>query len=161
MRGRRGARTETDLEAILAGVAAASDVEIVSFDGNKRALAKREFAKVVGGQALEVLGRLRACVRVSRAPADDRRQRTLESKEAPSVEYFMLYGTACLGLFSRVPLRHLLLEPGEVAVATAGVGDDIVCVLGMLRDDCVVDNAAAFVEKDGERRGVGRERLEG
>ena len=85
----------------------------------------------------------------------------MESKESPSLEYLMLYGTVCLGLFSRVPLRDLLLEPGEVAVATAGVGDNIVRVLGMLRDDCVVDNAAVFVEKDGERRGVGRERLEG
>ena len=85
----------------------------------------------------------------------------MESKETPSFKYFMLYGTVCLGLFSRVPLRDLLLEPGEVAVTTAGIGDDIVRVLGMLRDDSIVNNAAAFVEKDGERRGVGRERLEG
>ena len=69
----------------------------------------------------------------------------MESKKSPSLEYFMLYGSVCLGLFSRVPLCHLLLEPGEVAVAAAGVGDDIVRILGMLRDDSIVDDAAAFV----------------
>ena len=84
----------------------------------------------------------------------------MESKKSPSIEYLVLDGAVCVGLFSRVPLRDLLLEPGEVAVATAGIGNDVVRVLGMLRDDGVVNNATAFVEEDRECRGVGRERLE-
>ena len=84
----------------------------------------------------------------------------MESKETPSVEYLMLDEAVCLSLFSRVPLLHLLLEPGEIAVATAGIGNDVVRVLGMLRDDGVVNNATAFVEENRECRGVGRERLE-
>ena len=51
----------------------------------------------------------------------------------------------------------LLLEPGEVAVAAAGVGDDVEGVVGVFGDDGVVDDAAALVEEHGERGGVGRE----
>ena len=73
----------------------------------------------------------------------------------------MLNLALCLGLLARVPLLEALLEPREVTVPSAGVGDDVVRVLGVLGDDGIVNYAAALVEEDGEGRRVGREGVEG
>ena len=50
------------------------------------------------------------------------------------------------------------LKLRRVAVAPAGVGDDVVGVGGVLCDDGVVDDAALLVEENGERGGVRLER---
>ena len=60
-----------------------------------------------------------------------------------------------------VPLLEAVGEPGKVAVAPAGVCDDVISVVGVLGDDGVVDDAAGGVEEDGEGGGVVGEGVEG
>lgn len=49
-----------------------------------------------------------------------------------------------------VPLSQLGGKPGEVALTTTGVGDNVPCVVRVFGDDGVVDDSAGFVEEDGE-----------
>lgn len=68
----------------------------------------------------------------------------------------MLDLAACR-LRARIPLFQLLFKPGKVSVAAACVGDHVERVFGMFGDDSVVDDAAALIQEDGERGGVGHE----
>ena len=56
-----------------------------------------------------------------------------------------------------VELGELLLEEGRVLVSAAGVGDNVVRVVAVLRDDRVVDDTAGLVQQDAQ---VALERLQ-
>jgi hypothetical protein len=115
-------------------------MEVKPLDRNKRRLAKCELLEVVGRELLQIL----CCAG------------TLEREQSPAIEHFEL-NLAVLGTLARIPFRQLLLEPRQVTITPAGVSYDIEDVLGVLGDDCVVDNTAMLVEEYRERRVVGFE----
>lgn len=47
-----------------------------------------------------------------------------------------------------IPLFELLLEPREITVTSAGVRDDVICVVRVFGDDGVVDDTAPLVQED-------------
>ncbi len=75
----------------------------------------------------------------------------MEGEQAPVFEDLVLDRAFGLGLVTGIPLSQLLLEPCEVAIAAAGVGDDVEGVVCVLGDNCIVDDAPALVEEHGER----------
>lgn len=68
----------------------------------------------------------------------------------------MLHGTP-FRPSARIPLGELVAEPGEVFFACAGIGDNVVGVVGVLGDHGVVNDAAMRVEEHGKRGRIGRE----
>ena len=74
----------------------------------------------------------------------------MQGKQAPVFEHLVLDLALGLGLLPCVPLVQFLLEPREVAVAAAGVGDDVEGILCVLGDDGIVDDTTALVEEHGQ-----------
>ena len=85
--------------------------------------------------------------------------RTLQSEQAPAVENFGCDRPRG-GAWAGVPLSEFGLEPREVTVAAAGVGDDVKRVCGAFCDDSVIDDAAAPVEEHRKHKRGGLERDE-
>ena len=69
----------------------------------------------------------------------------------------MLDRSLLLRHLARVPLRELLLEPREIALAPPGVRDNVECVLRVLGDDGIVDDTSGLIEEDAQRGCIGGE----
>ena len=82
---------------------------------------------------------------------------TLQRKQSPSLQNLMLDRSLLLRHLARVPLRELLLEPREIALAPPGVRDNVERVLRVLGDDGVGDDASRLVEKDTQSGCIGGE----
>ena len=154
-----GQYDKTNLKAILPGVSAARDVQIeAAVDRDERGLAEGEGTQVEGGQGLEIASRFGACIGVQTGGSSTVTcTHTLQRKQSPSLQNLMLDRSLLLRHLARVPLRELLLEPREIALAPPGVRDDVERVLRVLGDDGVVDDASGLVEEDAQSGCIGGE----
>ena len=83
---------------------------------------------------------------------------TLQRKQPPSLQNLMLDRSLLLRHLASVPLRELLLEPREIALAPPSICDDVECVLRVLGDDGVVDDTSGLVEEDAQSGCIGGKR---